>query len=100
MSSGIGCGARRVVVGQTDEGTNSSMLTDEEIVTRIEGAFAPLRCMAEIYDYRARLRFKVFDEHGNGILERPEIILRTIRDESELEDLLADVRARISAGIP
>jgi hypothetical protein len=45
------------------------MLTDEEIVTRIERALAPLRCVAEIYDYRARLRFKVFDENGNGVIE-------------------------------
>lgn len=79
---------------------NCRMLTDEEIVTRIERAFAPLRCVAQIYDYRARLRFKVFDENGNGVIERPEILLGTIRDETQLEDLLADVRARISAGIP
>jgi len=60
--------------------------------TKIEGAFRPLRCVAEIWDYNEKLRFKVFDKNNKGIVERPRIILREIRDKKMLEMLLQSVR--------
>jgi hypothetical protein len=57
------------------------MLTDEEIKkikVRLEDAFNPLRCVAEVWDYKQKLRFKVFDHNDQGIIEMPEIVLRDL----------------------
>jgi len=43
------------------------MLSNEEICSRVEMAFSPYRCVAEIWDYGQKLRFRVFgstDEDG------------------------------------
>lgn len=72
------------------------MLNNEHIKSTVEQAFAPLRCVAEIWDYDAKLRFKVFDENDNGIVEMPEVILGNVREENALRDLLMQVRERIT----
>ena len=41
--------------------TGQKTLTNEEIQERIKAAFAPLRCETEIWDYEAKLKFRVFD---------------------------------------
>jgi hypothetical protein len=71
------------------------ILTDEEIIARVENAFSPLRCVAQIWDYSSKLRFKVFDSNDDGIHEMPKIALRDIRDERHLEQVLQEVRLRI-----
>jgi len=64
------------------------MLKNEEIIAKVENAFSPLRCVAEIWDYDSKLRFKVFDENDNGIIEMPKAVLSNMRDKKELESLL------------
>src|SRR5918996_609390 len=56
------------------------MLTNEKIKAKIQDAFRPLRCVAEIWDYDYKLRFKVFNEQGEGVIEVPEVVLQTIRE--------------------
>jgi hypothetical protein len=76
------------------------MLTDEEIKkikVRLEDAFNPLRCVAEVWDYKQKLRFKVFDHNDQGIIEMPEIVLRDLSDESRLQDVIRDARAQVQA---
>ena len=72
------------------------MQTKEDLLKikgEIQAAFAPLRCVAEVYDYQTKLRFKVFDPNDNGVLERTGIALRDLRDRSGLHHLIQDARA-------
>ncbi len=72
------------------------MRTNDEIKAIVETAFKPLRCVAEIWDYDYRFRFKVFDEKASGIVKVPDLILDKLRDESQLRDVLAGVRERVT----
>lgn len=71
------------------------MLTDEQIKECIENAFSPLKCVAEIWDYEHRIRFKIFDARDNCILEMPELILGSVRDEAQLRMVLLAARERV-----
>lgn len=71
------------------------MLTNEQITAQIENTFKPLTCVAEIWDYGRRIRFKVFDSNDSGILEIPDLILVNIRDESQLRSVLSAARESI-----
>ncbi len=74
------------------------MLTDEEILkikVRLEGAFKPLRCVAEVWDYKQKLRFKVFDPNDQGIIEVPEIVLRELSNESQIQEVIQQARAQV-----
>lgn len=71
------------------------MRTDDEVKAIVEAAFRPLRCIAEVWDYDYRLRFKVFDDKDRGIVEVSDLVLRNLRDEAQLRDVLAGVRQRV-----
>lgn len=71
------------------------MRTDDEIRAIVEAAFRPLRCIAEVWDYDSKLRFKVFDDKDRGIVEVSDLVLRNLRDEAQLRDVLAGVRQRV-----
>lgn len=71
------------------------MLTNDQIVSKIESSFMPFRCVAEIWDYDSKLRFKVFDEKDQVIVEMPSVVLSGIRQESHLDNILSQVRLRI-----
>jgi len=76
------------------------MLSDEQIEIikqRLEGSFNPLRCVADVWDYKQKLRFKVFDETDRAIIEVPEIVLRDVAEENRLGDLVEQVRAQVQA---
>jgi len=72
------------------------MRTNDEIKAIVGAAFKPLRCVAEVWDYDYKLRFKVFDEQERGIVEVPGLVLRNLRDESQLRDVLTATRQRIT----
>ena len=71
------------------------MRTDDEVKAIVEAALRPLRCIAEVWDYDYRLRFKVFDDKDRGIVEVSDLVLRNLRDEAQLRDVLAGVRQRV-----
>jgi hypothetical protein len=73
------------------------VLENEQIRATIAGAFTPLRCVAELWDGAQKIRFKVFDDHGGVIVEMPVLVIRTVRDERLLRELIDDVRQRIQA---
>jgi hypothetical protein len=76
------------------------MLSDEEIEqikVRLEGAFKPLRCVAEVWDYKQKLRLKIFDHKDQGIFEMRDIVIRHLGDEGRLHDIIQDVRAQVQA---
>lgn len=72
------------------------MRTDEDIRAVVESAFKPLRCVAETWDYEHRLRFKVFDENEQGVIEVPDVALRSLREESQLRDVILQARRAIT----
>jgi hypothetical protein len=71
------------------------MRTDEDIKMIVEGAFKPLRCVAEVWDYQFKLRFKVFDENKKGIIQVPDLSLRGLREESQLRDVVLQARRAV-----
>lgn len=70
--------------------------TNDEIKAIVEAAFKPLRCVSEVWDYDYRLRFRVFNEQDRGIVEVPDLVLRNLRDESQLRDVLTAARQRVT----
>ena len=71
------------------------MLTNTEIKTIVESAFRPLRCIAEVWDYDQKLRFKVFGPDDKGIIKVPELVLRKVRKKSELYASISLLRERV-----
>ena len=45
----------------------------KQIVEQIKGAFGPLECKAESWDYKVRIRFKVLYK-GKTLYERKEVL--------------------------
>jgi hypothetical protein len=71
------------------------MRTNEEIRRVVELAFKPLRCVAEVWDYDHKLRFRVFDPQDRGIVVMPDLVLRNLRDEDQFRDALNAAREAV-----
>lgn len=71
------------------------MLSNEEIRSRVESAFSPYRCVAEIWNYDKQLRFRVFNSEETPLVTMEELVLSSVREPSALESKLASVRSRI-----
>lgn len=67
----------------------------EEVVKAIEAAFKPLDCVVEVFDYRQRLRFRVFDPNEKPLLTVKEALLRHVRDPEGLNTVIAECRSRL-----
>jgi hypothetical protein len=82
------------------QGAMQPMATDtdnKQIIETVESAFKPLRCVAEIWDYGQKLRFRITDVKGGVIFEFSEIVLRELREYGRLQALLRQVRSTIEA---
>lgn len=71
------------------------MLTNEEICYRVEAAFPPYRCVAEIWDYGQKLRFRVSSSNDEPLITMDGLILSSVRDSTSLDSLLVSVHQRI-----
>ena len=71
------------------------MLSDQDICSRIEAAFPPYRCVAEIWDYGQKLRFRVFSSNDEALITMAEVVVSSVRDSGALESLIADVKLRL-----
>ena len=71
------------------------MKTNDEIRNIVETAFNPLRCVAEIWDFDQKLRFRVFDPKDEVVLTFPNEVLRHLRDGDALRNVILAARARI-----
>ncbi len=69
-------------------------LSDNEIRIAVETAFRPLRCVVEVC-YDQKLRFRVFDSNDRGVLKMPRLVLRELRDKSNLKSVLSTARATV-----
>ena len=70
------------------------MLSDQDICSHIEAAFPPYRCVAEIWDYGQKLRFRVFGSNDEVLITMAEVAVSSVRESSALESLIADVKHR------
>jgi hypothetical protein len=68
-----------------------------KIKEKMENAFKPFRCVAEVWDYGDKLRFKVFDENDDGIIECKSIVTRLLKDKAFLESTIEQARERVKA---
>ncbi|MEX0734086.1 MAG: hypothetical protein WD051_05560 [Steroidobacteraceae bacterium] len=73
----------------------ASMKTNEQICAAVEGAFSPLNCVAEIWDYEQKLRFRVSDATNETVLTCPNEVLANLRDDTALTAFLQNVRAEV-----
>ena len=71
------------------------MLTNTQIVEYVEHAFLPRRCVAEVWDYEAKLRFRIFDQSGNTLKSIKNIVMASIRVEANLKALCESIRLRL-----
>ena len=73
----------------------SDDLTADSAVAIISSAFLPLRCGAEHWDHRYRIRFRVYDPNDNPLLGMEELLKPQFKDRARLKATIIDVRDRI-----
>ncbi len=66
--------------------------TDAEIRSIVENAFRPLRCVAEIWDYDQKLRFRVFGANQESVVTCENLVLRTLHDDNTLSSIVGMAR--------
>ncbi|WP_424193209.1 hypothetical protein ACMYR3_16470 [Ampullimonas aquatilis] len=68
----------------------------ENVVEIINSAFAPLRCVAELWDYGFRIRFRVFDK-DEPLLNVDEILKPQFSDHSRLCFIINEARSNLTS---
>ncbi|MGK2871228.1 MAG: hypothetical protein ACSLFL_03115 [Alphaproteobacteria bacterium] len=71
------------------------MLSNEDICKFVQTAFLPRRCVAEIWDYEHKLRFRVFDEQDKPVVTMEKVVLDYFRHEHILQELCDQIKLRI-----
>lgn len=59
-------------------------------------AFAPLRCVAELYDYNSKIRFRVFGQFDEPLLRVEKLSPHEVEDVASLANLIATARSRLT----
>lgn len=72
-----------------------AVLTNEVVIRKIESAFKPLRCVAEIWDYDHQVRFRVFDNEDRAVVTFPQESLSCLRNEVALAAVLRSARSAV-----
>jgi hypothetical protein len=75
--------------------TGASMRSDDEIKEIIQQAFKPLRCVAEIWDYGEKIRFRVYRPDDKPLIQYSELTMRQAQSDRSLSDLLTEARQRV-----
>jgi hypothetical protein len=68
-----------------------------EIKAKIDDAFKPLHCRAQVYDYGQKFRFKILDRDRDTAFELSDIPVRELVDESYLTEIIQTAKSRIEA---
>ena len=71
-------------------------LTVEEASEKISKAFAPLRCVAEPWDYRSKVRFRVFDANDEPLVSMEDLTKAQATDPRRLESAIAHARSNLT----
>jgi len=64
----------------------------EDIIATIEGAFSPLRCVAESCDYGNAVRFRVFGADDKPIANMDHVAVSRLRDPNGLKAAIEGAR--------
>ena len=72
-----------------------TLLTDEQLISFIQGAFTPLRCAAKFGDYRKVVAFRVFGPNDEVIVEMKSLNAALAKNEPYLKATLSSVRQRV-----
>ena len=75
----------------------SESLTEDEIVNYVRQFFKPHKCIAEVWDYGAKLRLKITDEHERVIASVPSVSLSSIRHITDLNTFCEGIVVRVSS---
>jgi len=71
-------------------------LTVEQAAEILGAAFAPLRCVAEPWDYRSKVRFRVFDAGDQPLLRQEDLTRSQVADPRRLESAIAHARSNLA----
>lgn len=69
--------------------------TTAEGLSILQSAFAPLRCVAELYDYQSKARFRVFGTSDEPLLRMEAIELFVLGDRRLLSEIIEGARSRL-----
>ena len=70
-------------------------LTSEEILDKVQRAFAPFHVVAELQDYHRELGFRVYGENDEIIGTYEGSLMEDLRTPANLKQLITDTRADI-----
>ena len=70
-----------------------TLLSDKDLILKIQKAFAPLRCAVKIAPYRKTLSFRVFGPHDEPIVQMMRLSMAEAMNEPFLTSTLSSVRA-------
>ena len=68
----------------------------EEGLVVLRSAFEPLRCVAELYDYSSKARFRVFSESDEALLRMENIELHVLSDRRLLRETIEAARSNLT----
>lgn len=91
---GVGAKAdRRAYTGEMP-GSHYDLPT---ILASIERAFLPLRCVVDDFDYKEKVRFRVFSPEGEALLRVDEQLVRRLREPDGLAYTVGAARRNLEA---
>ncbi len=70
-------------------------LSNDEILERIEQAFAPHECTAAYTDEGQRFDFEITDAHGDVIASMSGVILSSVREPAALDIVISYMRDKV-----
>ena len=75
----------------------SMKLTSEEILEKVQRAFAPFHVVAELQDYHSKLGFRVYGESDKIIGTYEGNLVEDLRNPANLKQLIIRTRADIQS---
>ena len=73
----------------------SMRLTSEQILEKIQRAFAPFHVVAELQDYHRKLGFRVYAENDEIIGTYEGALVEDLRTPANLKQLIVDAREHV-----
>lgn len=59
-----------------------------EILKKLSEAFSPYECVVEDWDYKERIKFRIYDEKRNPIITVPELLVQDVDTEDKLNNVI------------
>lgn len=71
-------------------------LSPKDAARIIASAFAPLRCVAEPWDYDHRVRFRVFDAQDQPLLTVEDLVKSQFANQAKLREAIVAARENLA----